>query len=152
MLWRAAAKHLAAGCLPIHAGTWQQLQALAAQSPTQQTEQQQQPLPANATARPLQMATQLCHPAKATEDPYLAISPPLYQTATFGQPSATTGGPYDYTRSGNPTRTLLETQLADLEASAVLPCTPAAAYFKCYSAGRPVAFSEMQNKRATLLP
>ena len=37
------------------------------------------------------------------------------QTATFGQPSATVGGPYDYTRSGNPTRTLLEEQIAQLE-------------------------------------
>ena len=37
------------------------------------------------------------------------------QAATFGQPSATVGGPYDYTRSGNPTRTLLEEQIAQLE-------------------------------------
>lgn len=34
--------------------------------------------------------------------------PPLWQTATFAQPSATTFGEYDYTRSGNPTRTMLE--------------------------------------------
>jgi len=39
----------------------------------------------------------------------------LYQTATFEQPSATEGGEYDYTRSGNPTRKLLELQMADLE-------------------------------------
>lgn len=31
------------------------------------------------------------------------------------QPSATDCGPYDYSRSGNPTRTLLEGQIADLE-------------------------------------
>lgn len=31
------------------------------------------------------------------------------------QPNATDGGPYDYTRSGNPTRSQLEAQLADLE-------------------------------------
>ncbi|KAK8486436.1 hypothetical protein V6N12_002063 [Hibiscus sabdariffa] len=36
-------------------------------------------------------------------DPYGAMSTPLYQTATFKQPSATENGPYDYTRSGNPT-------------------------------------------------
>ena len=35
--------------------------------------------------------------------------------ATFTQPSATANGPYDYTRSGNPTRTQLEAQMADLE-------------------------------------
>ncbi|KAK6127312.1 hypothetical protein DH2020_038975 [Rehmannia glutinosa] len=38
-------------------------------------------------------------------DPYDALSTPLYQTATFKQPSAIDNGPYDYTRSGNPTRT-----------------------------------------------
>lgn len=31
------------------------------------------------------------------------------------QESATECGPYDYTRSGNPTRTMLEQQLADIE-------------------------------------
>jgi cysteine-S-conjugate beta-lyase len=49
------------------------------------------------------------------EDAYGAIVPPIYQTATFEQPAATEFGEYDYTRSGNPTRTLLEQQLADLE-------------------------------------
>jgi cystathionine beta-lyase len=44
-----------------------------------------------------------------------SIVPPIYQTATFEQPTATEFGEYDYTRSGNPTRTLLEEQLADLE-------------------------------------
>ena len=44
-----------------------------------------------------------------------AIVPPIYQTATFEQPNATEFGEYDYTRSGNPTRSLLEEQLADLE-------------------------------------
>lgn len=48
-------------------------------------------------------------------DPYGALSTPLYQTATFKQPSATENGPYDYTRSGNPTRDSLEDLLAKLE-------------------------------------
>src|SRR5882757_3817141 len=48
-------------------------------------------------------------------DPYGAIVPPIYQTATFQQPTASEFGEYDYTRSGNPTRSLLEGQLADLE-------------------------------------
>ncbi|KAH9294427.1 hypothetical protein KI387_040363, partial [Taxus chinensis] len=48
-------------------------------------------------------------------DPYEALSTPLYQTATFKQPSATENGPYDYTRSGNPTRDTLEALLAKLE-------------------------------------
>ncbi|XP_031497430.1 cystathionine beta-lyase, chloroplastic isoform X1 [Nymphaea colorata] len=48
-------------------------------------------------------------------DPYDALSTPLYQTATFKQPSAVENGPYDYTRSGNPTRDTLESLLAKLE-------------------------------------
>lgn len=48
-------------------------------------------------------------------DPYGAMSTPLYQTATFKQPSATENGPYDYTRSGNPTRDVLERLLAQLD-------------------------------------
>src|ERR1044072_8706874 len=51
------------------------------------------------------------------DDAHGAIVPPIYQTATFEQPSATEFGEYDYTRSGNPTRTLLEEQLADLESA-----------------------------------
>lgn len=53
-----------------------------------------------------------------TEDPFGAVAPPIYQTATFRQPSALEFGQYDYTRSGNPTRTLLEQQLAELEMGA----------------------------------
>nr|BAP47508.1 cystathionine beta-lyase [Gentiana triflora] len=48
-------------------------------------------------------------------DPYGAMNTPLYQTATFKQPSATEYGPYDYTRSGNPTRDVLERMLAKLD-------------------------------------
>ena len=51
-------------------------------------------------------------------DAFGAIVPPIYQTATFEQPTATEFGEYDYTRSGNPTRALLEQQLADLEDAA----------------------------------
>ena len=61
------------------------------------------------------VATRLVHPESSVEDPFMATAPPLYQTATFAQPSATTNGPYDYTRSGNPTRDLLEMQMAELE-------------------------------------
>lgn len=49
------------------------------------------------------------------DDPYGSIAPPIYQTATFRQPSAAEFGEYDYTRSGNPTRTQLEKKLAALE-------------------------------------
>ncbi len=40
---------------------------------------------------------------------------PVYQTATFTQESVGVHKGFDYSRSGNPTRTALEKQLADLE-------------------------------------
>jgi cystathionine beta-lyase len=59
-----------------------------------------------------------CVNSPASGDPFGAIAPPIYQTATFQQASAVEFGEYDYSRSGNPTRTLLERQLADLEGGA----------------------------------
>ncbi|KAI9099763.1 cystathionine beta-lyase [Phlyctochytrium arcticum] len=47
-------------------------------------------------------------------DPYNSSSVPIYQTATFKQTSANEMGEYDYSRSGNPTRTHLESHLAKL--------------------------------------
>ncbi len=48
-------------------------------------------------------------------DPFGAVSPPIYQTATFRQISATEFGEYDYTRTANPTRAQAEEQIAALE-------------------------------------
>jgi cystathionine beta-lyase len=48
-------------------------------------------------------------------DPYHPNATPIYQTATFAQPSATSFGRYDYSRSGNPTRDVLQRQIAKLE-------------------------------------
>ena len=65
------------------------------------------------------MATRLAHPkGKGKGDPFNASSPVLYQTATFELDSVTMSGDYDYTRSGNPTRHMLEEQMADLEGAA----------------------------------
>ena len=63
---------------------------------------------------------QLAAPAAAGRRPPWPLLPHRrpslpHQTATFGQPSAVDCGPYDYTRSGNPTRDALQAQLADLE-------------------------------------
>lgn len=52
------------------------------------------------------------------EDPYHPSNTPIYQTSTFVQPSANEFGAYDYTRSGNPTRTALEKHVAMLEQAA----------------------------------
>jgi len=59
--------------------------------------------------------TKLVSYEPAPGDPYAPSSTPLYQNATFRQPDATGNGAYDYSRSGNPTRRVLEERLAQLE-------------------------------------
>lgn len=49
-----------------------------------------------------------------SKDQYGASSMPIYQSATFKQTLAGGGQEYDYTRSGNPTRTHLERHLAKI--------------------------------------
>ena len=61
------------------------------------------------------LATLLVNSESLINDPFESSMPPIYQTATFGQPGATEMGEYDYSRSGNPTRTVLEKQMAILE-------------------------------------
>jgi cystathionine beta-lyase/cystathionine gamma-synthase len=88
------------------------------------------------------MATRLVHAPKVTSDPYGAVSPPLYQTATFEQVSAVECGPYDYTRSGNPTRAQLEAHIAHLEARPcplLLYCPPPCARILALSLFRPAS-------------
>jgi len=105
------------GCINVEANLWRDLQALAAEyvspagAPPPAAAGKRTPGGANGWG----IATRLVHPESSVEDPFMATAPPLYQTATFAQPSATTNGPYDYTRSGNPTRDLLEMQMAELE-------------------------------------
>lgn len=47
-------------------------------------------------------------------DQYRSSSVPIYQTATFKQDSLSNMGEYDYTRSGNPTRSHLERHVAKI--------------------------------------
>ena len=49
------------------------------------------------------------------DERYGAVSTPIYQTATFRQPTAIEWGEYDYSRTANPTRTQLEKKLEQLE-------------------------------------
>ncbi|KAE8423705.1 Cys/Met metabolism PLP-dependent enzyme-domain-containing protein [Aspergillus pseudocaelatus] len=62
------------------------------------------------TGRRYAIATELVYTDSG--DQYNASSVPIYQSATFKQTSGGGGGEYDYTRSGNPTRTHLERHLA----------------------------------------
>ena len=48
-------------------------------------------------------------------DPHRPTSMPIYQSSTFMQPAANELQDYDYTRSGNPTRSALEKLVAGME-------------------------------------
>jgi cysteine-S-conjugate beta-lyase len=63
----------------------------------------------------MKFASQLVNFNPCPSDPFKPIATPIYQTATFEQEHADQFGRYDYSRSGNPTRTVLEEQLAQLE-------------------------------------
>ncbi len=65
--------------------------------------------------RKLHLDTLMVDTVSVGEDPFQSSMPPIFQTATFGQPGATEGGKYDYNRSGNPTRDVLEKTLARIE-------------------------------------
>ncbi|KAK4134150.1 cystathionine beta-l [Trichocladium antarcticum] len=58
------------------------------------------------------LATELVY--TESKDQYGSSSIPIYQSATFKQASSNGGNEYDYTRSGNPTRTHLERHLAKI--------------------------------------
>src|SRR5690606_513729 len=58
------------------------------------------------------LQTVLVHPPCSDREPTAASSTPIYQSATFG---ISDDGRWDYSRSGNPTREVLETQLALLD-------------------------------------
>lgn len=63
------------------------------------------------------IATRLVHRPPVPGEPARAASTPIYQTATFAlEPDGS--GRWDYTRSGNPTREVLEEQLAWLDGAA----------------------------------
>ena len=61
------------------------------------------------------LATQCVHGGVQPDPAYGAVMPPLYLSSTFAFKDICTNAGYDYTRSGNPTRTALEEALALLE-------------------------------------
>jgi cystathionine beta-lyase len=63
----------------------------------------------------MKFASRLVSFDAAPGDRFRPISTPIYQTATFEQEHTDSFGEYDYSRSGNPTRTVLEKHLATLE-------------------------------------
>jgi len=63
----------------------------------------------------MKFASRLVNFDVCPQDPYRPMTTPIYQTATFEQVHADSFGEYDYSRSGNPTRRVLEDQVAALE-------------------------------------
>ena len=63
----------------------------------------------------MKFASRLVSFDPAPGDRYRPVATPIYQTATFEQESPDEFGEYDYSRSGNPTRSVLENHLATLE-------------------------------------
>ncbi len=60
--------------------------------------------------------TRLIHGGLENVDPaYGSVMPPIYQTSTFSQPTPGNHKGFEYSRTGNPTRTLLESALASVE-------------------------------------
>lgn len=76
-----------------------------------------------ASERPHPRPIHSCHPHRSGADPIIgAIEPPLSLAATFVMDAvgeARAG--YDYSRSGNPTRSALEETLAVVEAAFTFP-------------------------------
>jgi cystathionine beta-lyase/cystathionine gamma-synthase len=61
------------------------------------------------------LATRLIHHTGAFCKHTGAVSPPIYQVSTFRQDGIDTNKGYDYSRTGNPTREVLESYIAELE-------------------------------------
>ena len=59
--------------------------------------------------------TRLIHNGHWKDDPIGASSLPIYRASTYNQDPREDSVPYDYVRSGNPTRAALEEAIADLE-------------------------------------
>lgn len=59
--------------------------------------------------------TKLIHDPRIFSEHNPPTATPIFQTATFAQSSSDANDRYDYSRSGNPTRDVLEKQLATLE-------------------------------------
>jgi len=63
----------------------------------------------------MNIETRITHAGLCTDSVTGAISTPIYQTATFRHPAVGVSTGYDYSRTVNPTRQVLENVMADLE-------------------------------------
>lgn len=65
-----------------------------------------------------QIATIIARAGIAQDSAFAAVTPPIYLTSTYQLPAFRQAGPYDYSRSNNPTRDVLAEALAELEGGA----------------------------------
>ncbi|HEY3209692.1 MAG TPA: cystathionine gamma-synthase [Actinomycetota bacterium] len=63
----------------------------------------------------MRFETRAIHAGQEPEPAYGSVNVPIYQTSTYVQEAVGKHKGYDYARTGNPTRTVLETALAALE-------------------------------------
>jgi cystathionine gamma-synthase len=63
----------------------------------------------------MRFETRAIHAGQDPEPAYGAVNVPIYQTSTYAVPTVGENKGYDYARTGNPTRTALETAVASLE-------------------------------------
>ncbi|MGH2572678.1 MAG: cystathionine gamma-synthase [Actinomycetota bacterium] len=63
----------------------------------------------------MRFETRAIHEGQDPEPAYGAVNVPIYQTSTYAQSGVGEHKGYDYARTGNPTRTALETAVAALE-------------------------------------
>ena len=68
--------------------------------------------------RPLKPETIAASNGIATDEAYGAVTPPIYLSSTFAFQGFERSGPYDYTRTANPSRELLADTIARLEGGA----------------------------------
>lgn len=75
-------------------------------------------------AEGLAASTRTVRAAIASDGEYGAVVPPIHLSANFAFSAPGECGPYDYTRSGNPTRDHLARAISDLEGGAGCSVTP----------------------------
>ena len=63
----------------------------------------------------MNFGTKLIHASGDIDSATGSVSTPIYQTSTFHQFDINNFGKYDYSRSGNPTRDVLENLISELE-------------------------------------
>ncbi|MHC1710823.1 MAG: PLP-dependent aspartate aminotransferase family protein [Solidesulfovibrio sp.] len=66
----------------------------------------------------MDLSTLLVHSGVNPEDGFGDLTPPIHQSSTYAQSDPRKFGPYDYSRSGNPTREAVQSAIAALEGGA----------------------------------